>query len=128
MSRAVPHPPRHSDDNAYAEQRNTLLRAPLGRDRYCGPAAHAALARWCEAESEYLNFIRPAAAGARRDRKLGASGLMAPWRQALASGALTGEWERRLRTRFERIDPAALQSRRAEELDELWLHAVPDAG
>ena len=120
--------PYRSDDNAYAEQRNAFLRALLGRDRYCGPAACAALARWCEAECEYLNFIRPAAAGARRDRKPGAPGLMAPWRQALATGELTAEWERRLWTRFERIDPAGLQRRRAEALDELWRHAVPDAG
>ena len=120
--------PCRSDDNACAEQRNAFLRALPGRDRCCGPAACAALARRCEAECEYPDFIRPAAAGARRDRKPGAPGLMAPRRQALAAGELTAEWERRLWTRFGRIGPAGLQRRRAEALDELWRHAVPDAG
>ena len=101
---------------------------PPGRDRYCGPPARAAPARRCEAECGRPDFIRPAAAGARRDRRPGAPGPVAPWRQALAAGELTAEWERGLRTRSGRIGPAGIRRRRAEALNEPWRYAVPDTG
>ena len=118
--------PGRSNDQAHVEQRNrTAVREALGGGFYRGGAARAALARFCELQEAYLNFVRPIRKVARTVRS-GArvtrvwDEARTPWRRLLTRPGLGTSARAALAVGAARIDALALQRELDEAKSAFW--------
>ena len=118
------------NDQCFVEQKNgSIVRHPVGYDRFEGEHAYRQLAELYRATRLYVNFFQPSLKLRHKERTGGHvrrtyAPAKTPFQQVVAAGVLTPEQRGQLEALYRALDPVRLLRQIETLQDALWRHAV----